>query len=232
MTEERLQKFLSRAGVASRRHAEDMITNGRVKVNGKVVTKLGTKVDPGRDKVEVSGKVVSPPEDLVYLVLNKPAGYVTSRRDSYGRKTVYDLLPAALPPKIWSVGRLDYETEGLLIFTNDGELTQALTHPSFEHAKEYEAALDRKLTSKDQKLLEKGVNINGFLTSPAKVKILAERQVAIVIHEGHKRQGRRMFAVLGYLVQKLVRIRIGKLKLADLKLGAGQSRTIAKNDII
>src|SRR3989338_39822 len=181
MTEERLQKFLSRAGVASRRHAEDMITNGRVKVNGKVVTKLGTKVDPGRDKVEVSGKVVSPPEDLVYLVLNKPAGYVTSRRDSYGRKTVYDLLPADLRPKIWSVGRLDYETEGLLIFTNDGELTQALTHPSFEHEKEYGVEINSPLSEKDKQTLREGVEINGRLTAPAKVTNVKGKRVNIVI---------------------------------------------------
>ena len=229
---ERLQKFLSSAGIASRRQAEVLIASGRVKVNGRVVRELGVKVDPQKDKIEVSGEPAAARKEYLYIALNKPDGYVSSRQAEFGRKTVYDLLPQDLRQKVWSVGRLDYETEGLLIFTNDGELTQMLTHPSFEHAKEYEAALDRKLTSKDQKLLEKGVNINGFLTSPAKVKILAERQVAIVIHEGHKRQVRRMFAVLGYLVQKLVRIRIGKLKLADLKLGEGKRRSMDKNDII
>ena len=232
MTEERLQKFLSRAGVASRRHAEDMITNGRVKVNGKVVTKLGTKVDPGRDKVEVSGKVVSPPEDLVYLVLNKPAGYVTSRRDSYGRKTVYDLLPADLRPKIWSVGRLDYETEGLLIFTNDGELTQALTHPSFEHEKEYGVEINSPLSEKDKQTLREGVEINGRLTAPAKVTNVKGKRVNIVIHEGRKRQVRRMFSELGYQVLKLTRVREGKLDLAKLNLPSGQARRMERRDII
>src|SRR5581483_5706545 len=144
--QERLQKYISQAGIASRRHAEELIVAGKVKVNGKVVRELGTKVDPSRDRVEVDHKKLQV-QNLIYLVMNKPKRCVTTRHDPRARKTVYDFLPPELRDVVWPVGRLDFLTEGLLIFTNDGELTQTLTHPSHEHEREYEAVLDKELSS-------------------------------------------------------------------------------------
>src|SRR3989344_2273411 len=146
MKDIRLQKYISQAGVASRRHAEELIKLGKVKVNGKIVTELGTKVDPQIDKVFVNGQLLKV-NRLVYLALNKPKKYMTTRNDPERRKTVFELLPANLKMKVWPVGRLDFHTEGLLLFTNDGELTQTLTHPSREHEKEYEVILDKELST-------------------------------------------------------------------------------------
>ena len=139
----RLQKFLSSAGVASRRHAEDLILQGAVTVNGQPA-QIGDKVVPARDRVECNGKLVRAEERIYYLALNKPKGYICSRSDPQGRKSVYGLLPEELRSKVWSVGRLDFFTEGLLLFTNDGELTQALAHPRYEHEKEYEVVVNRR----------------------------------------------------------------------------------------
>jgi 23S rRNA pseudouridine2605 synthase len=215
--EERLQKFISQAGVASRRHAEELIVAGKVKVNGKVITKLGTKVDPARDRVEVDNKKIET-HKLVYLVMNKPKRCVTTRHDPRARKTVYDFLPADLRDVVWPVGRLDFLTEGLLIFTNDGELTQQLTHPSHEHEREYEAVLDKEISSGRVEKLEQGMMIDGKKTAPAKVRTQGTT-VYITIHEGWNRQVRKMFSAFGYTVRNLKRIRIGKLKLNDLELG-------------
>jgi 23S rRNA pseudouridine2605 synthase len=215
--EERLQKFISQAGVASRRHAEELITAGKVRVNGKVVTKLGTKIDPSKDRVEVDNKKIQT-QKLVYLVMNKPKRCVTTRHDPRARKTVYDFLPADLRDVVWPVGRLDFLTEGLLIFTNDGELTQQLTHPSREHEREYEAVLDKEISSGRVEKLEQGMMIDGKKTAPAKVRTNGTT-VYITIHEGWNRQVRKMFGAFGYTVRNLKRVRIGKLKLNDLELG-------------
>ncbi len=212
--QERLQKFISQAGVASRRHAEELILAGQVKVNGVIVKEMGVKVDPAKDKVEVQGKKIAL-QKLVYLVLNKPKRYMTTRFDPVRRKTVFELLPPDLKNVVWPVGRLDFNTEGLLIFTNDGELTQTLTHPSREHDKEYEVMIDKELTDGKIKKIEGGMMLDGKMTSPAKLKI-AGKTVYLTIHEGWNRQIRKMFSQLGYTVRNLKRIRIGKLKLADL----------------
>src|SRR6185295_3019642 len=143
---ERLQKYISQAGIASRRHAEELIVAGKVKVNGRVVKVLGTKVDAAKDTVEVNGKKIKI-QKLIYLVMNKPKRYMTTRMDPEHRKTVFELLPTELRNVVWPVGRLDFNTEGLLIFTNDGELTQLLAHPSKEHEKEYEVILDKELSA-------------------------------------------------------------------------------------
>ncbi|MEO8065448.1 MAG: pseudouridine synthase [Candidatus Doudnabacteria bacterium] len=225
---ERLQKFISQAGVASRRHAEDLIVNRKVKVNGKVVTELGTKIDPEKDKVEVNGKKIGS-QKLVYLVLNKPKRYMTTRHDPEHRKTVYELLPLNLRNVVWPVGRLDFNTEGLLIFTNDGGLTQLLTHPSKEHEKEYEVILDKELSAGRIEKIKNGMIIDGKKTSPAKLKI-SGTTVYITIHEGMNRQVRKMFGSLGYTVRNLKRIRIGKLTLNDLQLG--QCKIIGSKEII
>ncbi|MBX4205496.1 MAG: rRNA pseudouridine synthase [Candidatus Doudnabacteria bacterium] len=226
--QERLQKFISQAGVASRRHAEELITSGKVRVNGKVVTKLGTKVDPSIDRVEVDHKKIET-QKLIYLVMNKPKRCVTTRRDPRARKTVYDYLPAELRDVVWPVGRLDFLTEGLLIFTNDGELTQQLTHPSREHEREYEAVLDKEISSGRIEKLEQGMIIDGKKTAPAKVRTNGTT-VYITIHEGWNRQVRKMFSAFGYTVRNLKRVRIGNLKLADLE--SGTYKMVQRKDLL
>lgn len=237
---ERLQKFLANAGVASRRAAEKLITAGKVKVNGQVVTKLGTKIDPARDEISVNGKKVKPISDYIYIALNKPKRFMTTRHDPQKRRTIYELLPPDLRTKVWPVGRLDFQTEGLLLLTNDGDLTQSLTHPSAEHEKEYEVVLDREPTEAKLGKIETGVFLDGPAstrrqgeagkkTAPAKARS-SGKVVYLTIHEGWKRQIRRMFSALGYTVRNLKRIRIGKLKLGDLK--AGEYRYLEKNQIL
>ena len=226
--QERLQKFISQAGIASRRHAEEMIVAGQVKVNGQVVRELGTKVDPDKDRVEVDNKKVAI-QKLIYLALNKPKRYMTTRDDPRKRKTVFELLPASLKNVVWPVGRLDFDTEGLLLFTNDGELTQTLTHPSNEHEKEYEVMIDKELSAGRIEKMESGMVIDGKKTAPAKVRAVGTT-VYITIHEGANRQVRKMFGSLGLSVRNLKRIRIGKLKLDNLEVG--KYKAISKQEII
>lgn len=226
--QERLQKYISQTGVASRRHAEELIAAGKVRVNGKIVKQQGVKVDTDKDRVEVEGKLVRL-QKLIYLILNKPKRYVTTRHDPRARRTVYDLLPPELKNVVWPVGRLDFNTEGLLIFTNDGELTQQMTHPSREHEREYEAVLDKELSSGRIEKLETGMIIDGKKTAPAKVRTQGTT-VYITIHEGWNRQVRKMFSAFGYTVRNLKRIRIGKLKLNDLQLG--KYKMVDKKELI
>jgi 23S rRNA pseudouridine2605 synthase len=225
---ERLQKFMSAAGVASRRHAEEMIKAGVVKVNGVTVKELGTKVDPDKDKVTVNGKKILAPTNFLYLAMNKPKRYMTTRDDPRKRRTVYDLLPKELRNVVWPIGRLDFNTEGLLLFTNDGELTHKLTHPSFEHEKEYEVQLDKELSSGRVEKIQTGMIIDGKKTAPAKLRIQGTT-VYLTIHEGMNRQVRKMFGELGYSVRNLKRIRIGKLKLGDL--ASGKHKNFDQKDI-
>ena len=229
MPEERLQKFLSNAGIASRRRAETLISAGKVKVNGKAA-KLGDKVDPSRDRVEVSGKNIKPEQTLYYLAVYKPKGYISSRFDPKGRKSVYALVPRELRDKVWSVGRLDFYTEGLMLFTNDGDLTQELSHPSYEHEKEYEVLVNKEFTQAQLDRLRGGVEIGeGFMTSPAKIKVKDDR-IFLTIHEGKKHQIRRMFEKVGLKVRNLKRVRMNKLELGDLPLG--KYKAVGKSDII
>ena len=227
---ERVQKFISGAGVASRRKAEEFIKSGQVFINGKKA-KLGDKVDPESDVVKVYGKIVKPAAaDKIYLVMNKPKGYVVSKKDPGHRKTVFDLLPADLKTKLWNVGRLDYNTEGLILFTNDGELTQELAHPSFEHEKEYEVTINQSPQEGQLENLRQGVEIATGPTSPAKVKQKGDK-VFITIHEGKKRQVRRMFEAVGLPVKNLKRIRLNKLLLPP-SLPLGGHKLVARDDII
>lgn len=226
---ERVQKFISQAGVASRRRAEEFIKSGQVLINGKKA-RLGDKVNPKSDVVKVYGKIVKPAQEMVYIALNKPHGYVVSKKDPQHRKTVFQLLPEDLRSKVWNVGRLDFDTEGLLIMTNDGDLTQALSHPSFEHDKEYEVATQEAPTETQLDKLRKGVEIATGLTYPADIK-LRNSKVRITIHEGKKRQIRRMFDAVGLTVNNLKRIRIGKFNL-PAELPAGKYLTINKSDIL
>lgn len=227
--EERVQKFISQAGVASRRKAEEFIKSGQVLINGRKA-RLGDKVNPDSDIVKVYGKVVKANEELVYIMLNKPKGYVVSKSDPQARKTVFELLPDDLRTKVWNVGRLDADTEGLLLLTNDGELTQELSHPKYEHEKEYEVSTQEPPTESQLEHLRTGVEIPTGTTYPALVK-QRDGKVRIVIHEGKKRQVRRMFTTVGLTVTNLKRIRINKLLLPK-NLPLGQFVKIEKSDII
>lgn len=220
----RLQKFLAEAGIASRRKCEEYITQGRVKVNGSIVTELGTKVNTSRDKVEVDGKIVeNQNNNKVYILLNKPIGYVTTVDDQFGRDTVMDLVK--VKERIVPVGRLDMYTSGALILTNDGDFVYKVTHPKHEVEKTYNATIKGKISNEDVKKLEDGVDIGGFITSKAKVKILkidVEKDVSriqITIHEGKNRQVRKMCEVIGKKVLALHRSKIGKITVKDLELG-------------
>lgn len=224
-----MQKFLANAGIASRRRAEVLIERGQVKINGKVA-KLGDKVDPQKDVVEYGGKVLKPEQKLYYIALNKPKGYITSRFDPQKRKSVYTFLPKELQNKVWTIGRLDVYTEGLILFTNDGDLTEQLAHPRYEHDKEYEVLLNKPVSEASLDKLRGGVEIGeGQMTAPAKIRVRGEK-IYMTIHEGRKRQVRRMFEKVGYKVKNLKRMRINKLELADLPLG--KLKYVEKSDII
>lgn len=224
----RLQKFLSEAGVASRRRAEEFIVSKQVTVNGKVA-KLGDKVDPEVDVVKVYGKVIKASSEKIYIALYKPKGYVVSKRDPRHRPTIFQLLPEDLRAKVWNVGRLDFETEGLLILTNDGELTQQLSHPSFEHEKEYEITTDQVPKDSQLEKLRTGVEIATGVTYPAKLKTRSNK-IYMTIHEGKKRQVRRMLDSVDLPVMSLKRIRVNKLKLPDIK--PGEFVKISREDIL
>ncbi len=227
--QERVQKFISSAGAASRRKAEEFIKSGQVFINGRKA-KLGDKVDPEKDVVKIYGKVVKPAEQKIYVMLNKPKGVVVSKSDPRHRKTVFDLLPEELRTKVWNIGRLDFDTEGLIILTNDGDLTQQLAHPKYEHDKEYEVLTQEAPTESQLEALRSGVEIATGTTYPATVKTRGDI-IRIIIHEGKKRQIRRMFAAVDLTVKNLKRIRINKLLLpADLPLG--QYKLIKKESIL
>ncbi len=229
MPEIRLQKFLADAGVASRRKCEELIASGVVEVNGTVVTEPGTKVN-GTEDIRVNGiNVVS--EKKVYILLNKPVGYISSARDQFSRKTVVDLVN--VKERIYPVGRLDYDTSGLIILTNDGEFANILMHPRHMTEKTYLATIIGALDDKQLKMLENGIDIGGYVTAPAKVRVIKagdrESVVELTIHEGKNRQVRRMFEAAGHPVQKLVRTAIGQLKIEGLK--EGKWRHLTKNEI-
>ena len=234
MTEEkmRLQKYLALCGVASRRSAENLILDGRVAVNGVTVTELGTKVTR-KDKVFFDGKEVSYEEEKIYIAVNKPVGYLSSVSDDRGRKTVVDLVKNDFTERLYPVGRLDYDTEGLIFLSNDGDFTYAVTHPKHNVNKTYEAVLKGRLTEDQIFSLCKGVDIDGFITSPALVDVIDEREgksiVNITIHEGKNRQVRKMFEAVGHRVVKLKRISVGRVKLGNLK--PGQWRHLTEREI-
>ena len=226
---ERLQKVLAARGWGSRRVCEEMIESGRVRVNGETAV-LGRRVDVERDAVEVDGAPVGIRPDLVYYLLNKPAGVVSTAKDTHDRETVVDLVPAE--PRVYPVGRLDAETEGLLLLTNDGELTFRLTHPKFGVEKEYVAQVEsdgRPVSREALAALRKGVDIGDGVTSPAEVGELQPGVLRIVIHEGRNRQVRRMCETVGYPVVRLVRTRIGPL--VDKSLRPGEWRSLNLDEV-
>ncbi len=218
----RLNKFMASCGVASRRKCDEIILEGRVKINAKVVKKLGVQVDPKNDLVTIDDGAIRIRGYYEYYLLNKPVGYVTTVSDPQGRKTVMDLIPESRK-RLYPIGRLDYNTSGLLLITNDGDLTQKLTHPSFELGKTYVAKVAGEVNLMDIARLRAGVDIGGFVTSKAEANLISanknESRVKITIHEGKNRQVRRMFKAIGKNVLSLERIAIGKLNLAGLKVG-------------
>jgi len=231
---ERLHKVMARAGVASRRHSEELIQAGRVTVNGRVVTELGTKVVAGRDLVEIDGRPLGKPESFVYLLLYKPKGYVTTLYDPQGRPKVTDLLGDEIGARVYPVGRLDYDTEGLLLLTNDGELANALMHPAKQVKKTYIAKVRGVPGPAKLRALETGIELEDGVTAPADVKMIEVKApnaatVSIRIHEGRNRQVRRMFEAVGHEVIHLKRTTLGPLHLKDL--AAGQWRNLTSQEI-
>lgn len=221
----RLQKFLARAGVASRRKCEELIASGRIAVNGSVVTELGTKVDPAHDAVAFDGRTVSLSADDVVVMLNKPAGFLTAMSDERGGRVVASLVPVGEFPGLFPIGRLDRDTTGLLLFTTDGELGHRLLHPSHNVEKRYVADVKGALSEEERCTLEDGVMLDDGMTAPAKCEVLSvlpdgsRSTVALTIHEGRKRQVRRMLAAVGHEVISLHRERVGGLSLGDLQPG-------------
>jgi 23S rRNA pseudouridine2605 synthase len=228
---ERLQKIISAAGVTSRRAAEELIREGRVRVNGTVVTELGTKADASKDHIKVDGKLINPQQPPTYLMLNKPAGFVTTMSDPEGRPTVQDLLKG-VKTRVYPVGRLDYNTEGLLLMTNDGDFAHLITHPKHEFPKTYLAKVKGILDERQIALLENGMYLQDGRTAPAKVRKIRKEEanswVEITIHEGRKRQVRRMFDHVGRSVIRLKRVRTGTLALGDLAEGTFRHLTPAE----
>jgi 23S rRNA pseudouridine2605 synthase/23S rRNA pseudouridine2604 synthase len=216
MTLMRLQKFLSAAGVCSRRKAEDLIRAGRVRVNGQVVVALGAKTDPQTDRVSVDGQAVRPAERMIYIALNKPRGYVCSCRHA-GKKIVLDLVDVS--ERVYPVGRLDKESTGLLLLTNDGRLHLKLSHPSFDHEKEYEVVVERPISDGALRRMAEGMPILNTRTRPAVVHRIGERHFRIVLKEGRNRQIRRMVSRLGNEVVELRRIRVAHIRLDRLPEG-------------
>jgi 23S rRNA pseudouridine2605 synthase len=217
----RLQKIISQAGVTSRRKAEDLIREGRVRVNGKTVFELGTKADPDRDTIDVDGKRIEPKQPRISVLLNKPDGYITSLRDPEGRPTVKKLVDK-IPVRLYPVGRLDYHTEGLLIMTNDGDLAQKIEHPSHALEKVYVAKVKGVPEENKINKLRAGIILEGRKTLPAKVKIIETRKNAwleITIREGRQNQIRNMFEEIGNPVLKLKRVAIGAIRDDSLKPG-------------
>lgn len=227
--EERLQKYLAAMGVASRRACEQLIAEGRVQVNGETVTIPGTKIIPGTDTVAVDGRVLSDAPRLRYILLYKPVGYICSAADEKGRRTVLDLLDG-VAERVYPVGRLDYDTSGALLLTNDGELTNRLLHPSHEVEKTYLAQVEGEPEQKALERLRKGVRLSDGMTAPAKVRRKHSRDgrfwLELTIHEGRNRQVRRMLEAVGHPVLHLKRTKLDFLDLKGLSPGAWRELTV------
>jgi 23S rRNA pseudouridine2605 synthase len=225
--QERLAKYLAQAGIASRRKSELLILAGQVMVNGQVEKNVATNVDPEKDVVKVHGREILA-EKKVYYILNKPIDYVCSLFDTHNKKKVTDLIKSR--EKIWPVGRLDKDSCGLLVLTNDGELTNLLTHPRYESKKTYHVTLSKTFNNQDARALKNGVELEEGLAQFDQIKIIDERNIEVILHQGWKRQIRRMMEEIGNKVIHLERIQEGKLVLGDLP--RGEYRQINRSDII
>ena len=228
----RLQKYLAQCGVASRRNAEKMILNGQVEVNGSIVREMGIQIEEGKDIVTVSGSVVTPENEKHYLAYNKPIGEITTVSDPEGRPTVLDKF-RDYPVRLFPVGRLDFDSEGLLLLTNDGDLMNRLLHPSSEISKKYLVKASNQVTEQEIHRLRTGVIINGKMTSPAQVHLIRRETfdtvLLISIHEGRNRQVRKMLEAVGHQVVSLKRVEFGPIVLGDLP--RGQWRKLSDNEI-
>lgn len=229
--EARLQKIISEAGIASRRKAEELILDGKVSVNNKTVHELGTKADPQKDLIKVDGKKIDIKKEKIYIALNKPFGVISSRKDEKDRETVIDLIDSN--EYMYPIGRLDYDSSGLIILTNDGQITNNLIHPKFEVEKVYIVYIEGNINDRVISKFERGIRLDDGYTAPAKIEILSEEDnlsvLEVIIHEGKNRQIRRMFDALGYKVVKLKRIRIGNIKLENLK--PGEYRNLTREEV-
>ena len=227
--EERLQKYLASCGVASRRMSEEIIKSGRVAVNGQIVTEMGVKIKIGTDKVTVDGKDITPEEEHVYLMLNKPEGYVTTAHDPQGRPTVLDLV-AEVPQRVFPIGRLDVDTEGLLFLTNDGELAYRLTHPKFAVTKVYHALVTGKPSEDNLDRMRNGLKLEDGMTKPCTVKVIRrynhKTMLEITISEGRNRQVRRMCQAIGNPIIELERVKIENIELSQVKRGQYRKLTL------
>lgn len=228
----RLQKFLAEADIASRRKAEKFISDGRIAVNGNIITEMGFKIDDEKDVVTFDNKVVEKSKKLIYIMFHKPEGCVTTAKDQYDRKTVLDYIKD-INERLYPVGRLDYNTSGLLILTNDGDLTYKLTHPKHNVEKVYIAKVEGEPSKEEMKRFREGLFIDGYKTSPAKIYIVKKdgnyASLKIIINEGRNRQVRKMCEAINHNVKNLKRIATGNLFLGDLK--KGNYRYLTENEI-
>lgn len=234
--EERLQKYMARCGVASRRKCEEIILSGKVKVNNKLVNELGVKINSEIDIVSYEGKIIKPEEKKLYIMLNKPEGYITSVKDEKGRKTILDLVK--VDERIYPIGRLDYDSSGLILLTNDGDIYNKIIHPRVKIGKKYIVLCKGEFSKEELIRFENGIDIGGYVTAKSKIEILDKEKeknnsintlVEITIHEGKNRQIRRMCEALGHPVISLKRISIGDLKLGYLK--KGEWRNLTENEL-
>jgi 23S rRNA pseudouridine2605 synthase len=226
----RINRYISMCGVASRRKADEMLLAGKVVVDRKIVSDLGTKIDPARNKVFVEGKQITPVLDYVYLVMNKPKDTITTLSDERGRTTVMSLIRTNR--RVYPIGRLDRNTTGVLLFTNDGDFAHRLMHPKFEIPKSYQATLDKVVSHEHVEQLRKGVRLEDGMTAPADVFVLRGgrgKEIGIVIHEGRNRQVRTMFEKLGYDVLKLDRVAYGPITKEGL--GRGETRSLTRSEV-
>lgn len=231
----RLQKFMAKCGVASRRKSEEIILQEKVEVNGEIVTELGFKVDEEKDTVKINGKILELEQEKVYIMLNKPTGFVTTVSDEFGRQTVIDLIQE-IDERVYPVGRLDADTSGLLLLTNDGDTAYKTTHPKYEMNKKYIAKVKGWPTEQQIYDFRNGLEIEDYVTSKAKIKVLSTTKVGatleIVIHEGKNRQVRKMCSKIGHPVIELKRVEVGKIKLGDLKEGDWRHLTSSEVDYL
>ncbi|WP_084480980.1 pseudouridine synthase [Peptoclostridium acidaminophilum] len=229
----RLNKYIAFCGAASRRKADELVLQGRVRINGILVKEVGVQIEPGIDTVEIDGKTITPEDEKVYIMLNKPTGYVSTAKDQFGRKTVLDLVDT--DKRVYPVGRLDYDTSGLIILTNDGDFSYAMTHPKHEIKKVYIAKIKGKPSISQIALFERGLRIEGYTTAPSRLELLKydaasdSSVVRITIHEGKNRQVRKMCDAIGHPVMSLSRVQIGHLNLGDLE--KGKSRPLKAEEV-
>ena len=217
----RLNKFLSNSGLASRRKCDQLIEEGKVFVNGKQVTELGSQINEKKDKVTVEGKTITLPSSFVYIKLNKPKGYACTAQDEKGRKTIYDLIDSE--ERLFSIGRLDYDTEGLILLTNDGDFANKVAHPKFNIDKEYRVTVEGEIKESEMAVMRKGVVVDGQRMLSAIVNFISYEngytKLSLIIDEGQNRQIRRMFEAIGKTIKLLKRVRIGQVRLGGLRRG-------------